>query len=320
MVTVFVVFDNFLLLDLSGPLQVFSSANDMSPEADMLYDLSVVSSHGGQIRSSAGMSVVTSALPESLPPGATVTIVGGPGVSDALKDTRLVDWIAKIAPGLQRISSVCTGALLLAEAGLLKGRQAATHWAHCDRFQQAFPEVNVDADSIFVRDGNIWTSAGVTAGMDLALAQLECDQGAGLTTSTAKDLVLYTRRPGNQSQFSSFIDLLNRDQGSLFSSLHQWMLSNIEKEINVSIMAQHVNMSERSFARKYLASTGLTPGVALSRMRAEVARNALRISDASLKTISLNSGFTSIEQLNRVYRKCFGISPQFERELSKVSV
>ncbi|MEO0443478.1 MAG: AraC family transcriptional regulator [Pseudomonadota bacterium] len=319
MLTVFVVFDNFLLLDLSGPLQVFASANEMNSDAGMLYDLSVVSVKGGQVRSSAGVSVMSSALPATLSPETAVIIVGGPGVDQARSDAVLIPWIAKTGPAIYRISSVCTGAFLLAEAGLLKGMRAATHWNHCDKLQRAFADVRVDAHSIFVREASVWTSAGITAGMDLALAQLEDDHGSGLTNTTAKELVLYSRRPGKQSQFSSFIDLLNRDQSSVFSDLHQWILSNIDKEIRVSTMAQQVKMSERSFARKYVASIGLSPAAALCRMRAEFARNALIVSDASLKTISFKSGFKSIAQLNRVYRKCFGISPQFERELRKVN-
>jgi len=311
----FVVFDDFQLIDLAGPLQVFTTARLYCDEKSPIpYNATIASVSGKTIATPSQVRIETTGLPRRLKPKTTIVVVGGFGMDPARRDTKLIRWLQTHAPHAYRICSICDGAFLLAEAGLLKGKRVATHWIDCDRLQNEFPDIQVDRDSIYVCDGNIWTSAGASAGIDLALAIVEEDYSAAIATLVARRLVLYTKRAGNQSQFSDFISMAMKDPDGVFTELNQWVLANISQEISVPDLASRAGMSERTFSRKYTKVMGATPADAVNRFRAETARNHLQTAKASLKSVAAKCGFRSVEHMNRVIQKLFGVSAKVLRE------
>ena len=316
---VFVAFDGFQLLDLAGPMQVFMTANEHarndSSGRPVEYRISAVSHQLEEIRCVPALPLRFAPLPALLEPGTTLMVVGGNGVETASSSTALNDWLRRHANQAERICSICNGAFLLARAGLLAGRRATTHWIDCDQLQRRYPDIEVDRDAIYVRDGKIWTSAGVSAGIDLALALVEHDHGPNASAVIARRLVLYAKRPGNQSQFSEFIELIARDRAGSFAALHQWILANINADLRVPALARQAGMSERSFARKYRASVGMTPAETVARFRAHAARHHLLNSNVSLKTIAARAGFGSVEHMNRVHLKVYGLTSRALREI-----
>jgi len=215
----------------------------------------------------------------------------------------------------ERICSVCNGALLLARAGLLAGKRATTHWVECDKLQRNFRDVTVDRDAIYVRDGKIWSSAGISAGIDLALALVADDHGEEAAAVTAKWMVLYVKRPGNQSQFTEFIETIDHDKAGAFGKLHQWILGNISRDLSVPVLAAQAGMSERTFARKYRRLIGVPPAETVKRLRADTARHHLRTSTLPLKTVAAKCGFGSVEQMNRVHLKFYGLTSRTLRDI-----
>jgi transcriptional regulator GlxA family with amidase domain len=247
------------LLDVAGPLQVFASANDLVTEAGGMppYALRVVA-QDGKVTASAGLGLAVDPLP---PAGAgldTLMIAGGQGVEAAAADPLLVGWVRERASHARRIASVCTGAFLLAACGLLDGRRAATHWSVCAELARRFPAVRVEADPIFVCDGPVWTSAGVTAGIDLALALVEQDLGRTVALAVARYLVVFLKRPGGQAQFSTALSLQAAEDK--FGALHAWISAHLADHLSLAVLAAQAGMSERSFSRHYSEATGLTPG------------------------------------------------------------
>ncbi|MAS15334.1 MAG: AraC family transcriptional regulator [Nitratireductor sp.] len=315
----FVAFDGFQLLDLAGPMQVFQTASEHARDdrtgSPVEYRISVVSHGGLPVGAEPGLSFAASPLPDSLEPGSTLIAVGGHGIERAVENHSLVDWLQRHSGHADRVCSICNGAFLLAKAGLLAGKRATTHWIDCDHLQRRYPDVEVERDAIFVRDCNTWTSAGVSAGIDMALALVEADHGSNAAAVTARRLVLYVKRPGNQSQFSEFVEAMNRDATTRFGALHEWMRANINSELSVPALAQRMGMSERSFARKYRAVVGMTPGEVVNRFRAEAARQFLTSTAAPLKMIAAKSGFGSVEHMNRVHLKVYGLSSRALREI-----
>ncbi|MCG8412919.1 MAG: DJ-1/PfpI family protein, partial [Pseudomonadales bacterium] len=308
---IFVVFDQFQLIDLAGPLQVFTTACEYSghheSNSPVTYSSSIVSASGKTIATPSQARIETDGLPRKLGPYTTIVVVGGVGVEYARRDARLIQWLQKQAQHAYRICSICNGAFILAESGLLSGTCVATHWMDCDRLQREFPHLNVDRDSIYVRDGKVWTSAGASAGIDLALAIVEDDYSSGIATLVARRLVLYTKRTGNQSQFSDFIDMAMKDPSGIFTELNQWILAHIDQEMSVPVLASHARMSERTFSRKYTKIMGVTPAEAVNRFRAETARSQLQGAKASLKSVAGRCGFRSVEHMNRVLQKLYGV-------------
>jgi transcriptional regulator GlxA family with amidase domain len=305
-----VVFPSVQLLDVSGPLQVFSTANDIVGESGGAspYAPRVVAQGCGDIVASAGLGIAAGRLPPIDAALDTLVIAGGEGVQAAAADPALVDWIRLRANSARRVASVCTGAFLLAATGLLDGRRAATHWSLCDELARKFPAIRVEPDPIFVRDGPVWTSAGVTAGIDLALAMVEKDLGRTVALAVARYLVVFLKRPGGQAQFSTALSLQAAEDK--FGPLHDWISAHLADEISLAILARQAGMSQRSFSRHYTEQTGLTPGRAVERLRVEAARQLLLESRLPIKRISRRCGFGSEETMRRSFQRLLGATPQ----------
>jgi transcriptional regulator GlxA family with amidase domain len=311
-------FTNVQLLDVTGPLQVFASANDIARQRGMPapYAPSVIASGGGAVMSSAGLAL----LAEPLPSGGsdTLIIAGGWGVYAAAEDQSLVKWVREHAMGCRRISSVCTGAFLLAASGWLDGRRVVTHWTRCEELAQQHPRLQVEPNPIFINDGPVWTSAGVTAGIDLALAMVEADLGRAMALDVARQLVVFLKRPGGQSQFSVTLSL--QQEGNRFDELHAWISENLTKDLGVPTLAQQACMSERSFIRHYRADTGQTPARAIELIRVETARRLLSDTGVPIKRVAVQCGFGSEETLRRSFLRAMGVTPQAYRERFSVSL
>jgi transcriptional regulator GlxA family with amidase domain len=298
------------LLDVTGPLQVFASANDIVAEAGRTppYVLRVVAQGGHGVTASAGLGLAAEPLP---PVGAavdTLMVAGGQGVEAAAADPILVEWVRERATQARRVASVCTGAFLLAASGVLDGRRAATHWSYCDELARRFPAVHVEPDPIFVRDGSIWTSAGVTAGIDLALALVEEDLGLTVALAVARYLVVFLKRPGGQAQFSTALSLQAAEDK--FGALHAWINAHLADDMSLPVLASQAGMSERSFIRHYTESTGQTPARAIERLRVEAARRLLCESRVPIKRISQRCGFGSEETMRRSFLRLLDVTPQ----------
>lgn len=305
-------FPDVQLLDVAGPLQVFASANDLCRNIGKPAPYQpVVLGNGDLVATSSGLSIGTVRPSLSDLTVDTLIVPGGWGVLRACEDStliRLIDERSKIA---RRTASVCSGAFLLASTGLLDGRRAVTHWQRCAEFRLRFPKVRLEADPIFIQDGNIWTSAGVTAGIDLALALVESDLGRDMALDVARQLVVFLKRPGGQSQFSATLTL--QDEGGRFDALHVWMMENITQNLSLFDLAEKAGMSVRSFSRRYREQTGLTPTKALEEMRLETARRLLEQAQP-VSRAARRAGFGSEETLRRLFQRRFGVSPQAYRE------
>ncbi len=297
------------LLDVTGPLQVFASANDFVVEAggEPPYAVRVVA-QGDKITSSAGLGLSTESLPPVGAPLDTLMVAGGRGVDDAAANPLLVDWVRRRANKARRVASVCTGAFMLAASGLLDGRRAVTHWSFCVELARRFPAVRVESDPIFICDGPIWTSAGVTAGIDLALALVEEDLGRDMALAVARYLVVFLKRPGGQAQFSAALSLQTADDK--FGALHAWIGDHLADDISLTVLARQAGMSERSFSRHYAQATGLTPARAVERLRVEAARRMLSESGLPVKRISQRCGFGSEETMRRSFLRLLTTTPQ----------
>ncbi|NNA54684.1 GlxA family transcriptional regulator [Pseudomonas koreensis] len=310
-------FANMQILDVTGPLQVFASANDLARQRGLPvpYAPSVIAREGGAVMSSAGLAVLAEPLPQE--PSDTLIIAGGWGIYPAAEDLALVDWVREHAAGCRRVASVCTGAFLLAASGWLDGRRVVTHWTRCEQLAQQHPQLQVEANPIFINDGPVWTSAGVTAGIDLALAMVEQDLGRDIALDVARHLVVFLKRPGGQSQFSVTLALQN--QGNRFDDLHAWIAEHLTCDLGVPTLAEQAGMSERSFVRHYRADTGQTPARAIELIRVETARRLLSDTGLPVKRIAANCGFGSEETLRRSFLRAIGVTPQAYRERFSVS-
>ena len=310
-------FANVQLLDVTGPLQVFASANDIARQQGVSapYAPTVIASGGRAVMSSAGLALLAEPLPPA--PSDTLIIAGGWGVYAAAEDQPLVAWVREHASRCRRVSSVCTGAFLLAASGWLDGRRVVTHWTRCDELAQKHPQLRVEPNPIFINDGPIWTSAGVTAGIDLALAMVEEDLGRAMALDVARQLVVFLKRPGGQSQFSVTLSL--QQEGNRFDELHAWISENLTKDLGVAILALQAGMSERSFIRHYRADTGQTPARAIELIRVETARRLLSDTGVAIKRVAAQCGFGSEETLRRSFLRAMGVTPQAYRERFSVS-
>ena len=307
----FLAFDRFQLLDITGPLQTFATASELNGAP--AYRPIVVSSGGGLVASSSGVRLDTLSFRQAAQLRIdTVIVPGGAGVHAASRDPRLVTWVTRRAALARRAGSVCTGAFLVAAAGLVDGRSVTTHWRECDRLARRFPQVRLDADAIFVREGKIFTAAGVTAGIDLALALVEEDLGRALAMRVARHLVVYARRPGGQSQYSETLRMQSADDGT-FDALHQWIAANLHADLSVDALAARAGMSARHFARVYRAKTGVTPAKAVARLRLEAARRQLETAQTRVGTVAHESGFGDADRLRRAFQRHLGVSPRAYR-------
>jgi transcriptional regulator GlxA family with amidase domain len=310
-------FANVQVLDVTGPLQVFASANDIARQQGLPppYAPTVIASGGGAVMSSAGLALLAEPLPEA--GSDTLIIAGGWGVYGAAEDASLVQWVREHAHGCRRVASVCTGAFLLAASGWLDGRRVVTHWTRCEQLARQHPRLQVEANPIFINDGPVWTSAGVTAGIDLALAMVEADLGRTMALEVARQLVVFLKRPGGQSQFSVTLSL--QQQGERFDELHAWISENLDKDLGIATLAQQAGMSERSFVRHYRADTGQTPARAVEQIRIETARRLLSGTAVPIKRLAMQCGFGSEETLRRSFLRAMGVTPQAYRERFSVS-
>jgi transcriptional regulator GlxA family with amidase domain len=298
------------LLDVTGPIQVFASANDHLAGAGgpRPYLLRVVSQGGEGVTASAGVALAAGQLTQRGEALDTLLVAGGEGAEAAAENAVLVNWVRERATQARRIASVCTGAFLLAAAGVLDGRRAATHWMYCTRLAQRFPNVHVEPDPIFVRDGPVWTSAGVTAGIDLALALVEEDLGRSVALAVARYLVVFLKRPGGQAQFSAALALQAAEDK--FGALHDWINGHLADDLSLSVLADQAGMSARSFSRHYAEASGLTPARAIERLRVEAARRLLSDSRLPVKRIAQRCGFGSQETMRRSFLRLLAVSPQ----------
>jgi transcriptional regulator GlxA family with amidase domain len=294
-------------IDIAGPLQAFATANEEAGRE--AYRVRVAAVRGGALNLAGGLRVVVEK--PSHRRVATLMVPGGPGVHAARGDPSQIAALQKLARRAQRICSVCTGAFLLAEAGLLENRKAVTHWRSCARLAEEYPNVRVLADPIWVRDDQIWTSAGVTAGIDLTLALIEEDLGAPVALQVARRLVVYMRRPGGQAQHSAPLALQSADA---FGPLMEWVLANLHKTLTVEQLADRSGMAPRSFHRHFLARTRLTPAKAVERLRLDQARTLIETTDLTLGTIAARVGFGSEERLRRSFYRALRIAPNQYRQ------
>ncbi|WP_348749311.1 GlxA family transcriptional regulator [Pseudomonas rhodesiae] len=307
-------FPNTQVLDVTGPLQVFASSNDLARQRGLPlpYAVSVIAAQTEPVMTSAGLALVAEPLPAVDAPCDTLVIAGGWGVYNAADDPSLVAWVRDKARHTRRMASVCTGAFLLAASGLLDGCRVATHWTRCEELAKRFPSLTVEANPIFIQQGSMWTSAGVTAGIDLCLALVEEDLGRAVALEVARHLVVFLKRPGGQSQFSATLAL--QEGGSRFAELHAWIAEHLTLDLNIATLASQAGMSERSFVRHYRAETGQTPARAVELIRVETARRQLADSSASIKRIAVQCGFGCEETLRRSFLRALDVTPQAYRE------
>ncbi|KMS75104.1 AraC family transcriptional regulator [Streptomyces viridochromogenes] len=299
----FVLFDGVQSLDLTGPLEVFTGAEKHRPGT---YRLRTASVDGGPVRTSSGLTVVPDAALADVSDPHTLLVPGGEGTRGP--QPALTDWLREHGPRAERLVSVCTGAILLAAAGLLDGRRATTHWAYCDKLARDHPAVEVDPDPIYVRDGRVATSAGVTSGIDLALALVEDDLGRDIALGIARHLVVFLRRPGNQAQFSAQL-VAQTAQREPLRDVQRWITEHPDADLSVEALAARASLSPRHFARAFQTETGMTPGRYVDRVRLEHARRLLEDSADGVEEISRASGYGTPEAMRRAFVKALGTAP-----------
>lgn len=310
----FFLYDGFEMLDMAGPASVFNAANrELSGTG---YRCIFVSAAGGMVRCNTGLCVETKACNRIRIGNSDVLLIAGADeeyLQIAMMNDDLVNALLRTWPKAGRVASVCSGSFLLAKAGALKGRKATTHWAGRRQMARAFPDVRVEDDALYVVDGNRWTSAGVTTGIDMALAMVRLDHGSAVMRAVAKRLVVYAHRPGNQSQFSSLVDAQTSGECA-FDDLIAWMDGNTHKAITVAALASRVNMSERTFHRKFVKSVGDTPARFLENLRLQKAREALE-AGMSAKEAACRAGFQSLGGFRTAFESRFGITPAGYRKM-----
>jgi len=303
----FLLFLDCSLLDFSGPLTAFDVANRLS--GGQVYQLRVMSEHGGILASASGTAVMTHPLERE--PLDTLIVAGGAGPREGLLSTTLLDYTRHAAGQARRVASVCTGAFVLAAAGLLDGKRATTHWRMAARLQRMHPQLQVDSDKIFIQDGKVWTSAGISAGIDLALALIEEDLGAELARAVARELVVYHRRAGGQTQFSNLLEM-EPPSGRIRQAL-SYARDHLHETLSAERLAQIACLSRRQFDRAFSAETGQTPAKAIEKLRAEVARPRVEATQEPLESIARAVGFDDPERMRRAFLRVFGYPPQAMR-------
>jgi transcriptional regulator GlxA family with amidase domain len=301
------IFPGFQILDAAGPIAAFEVAGRFAGDP---YDLRVLAAEAGLVESSAGAAIAAAALEDG--PYDTLMVAGG-DVRRA--PAALIAWLRREAPQARRVTSICSGAYLLAEAGLLDGRRATTHWGRSDDFARRYPKVRLEADRIFVRDGTVWTSAGITAGIDLALALVEEDLGDAVARRAAQQLVVHQRRPGGQSQFSALLDM--GGVHGRFGALMDWARERLAEKLSVERLAEQAAMSPRNFSRAFAAEVGTTPAKAMERLRLEAARARVETTREPIDHVALATGFGDPERMRRAFLRAFGQPPQALRRAAR---
>jgi transcriptional regulator GlxA family with amidase domain len=310
-------YEGVSLLDLSGPLEALRAASTHPNHlgTSLIYECSVHSVHGGPVMTVDGVGLLTE--PVSALDGHaidTLIVPGACNVDDVCRDLELIDWVRGRALECRRVCSVCVGAFLLAEAGLLNGRRAVTHWRHCGLLAARYPDISVEPDAIYIRDGAIWSSAGVTTGIDLALALIEQDCGRTVAMHVARVLVVYLRRMGGQSQYSALLEAQVESASDTFAELERWIVENLTADLRVERLAERVGMSPRNFARRYTETRKRTPARTVEAIRVDAARRALEETSDRIDEIARRCGFSDEEHMRGAFVRHVGIAPRAYRD------
>ena len=312
-----VAFPDAQIIDISGPLEVFGRAARWLTEErgrrTPAYSVEIVASKAGPFATSSAIRLMADrSIAQVRGPIDTLMVAGGVGTTAALRDRALIEWLRGSLRRTRRLCSVCTGAFLLAEAGLLDGLRATTHWRQCDQLAARYPAVEVETDPIFVRSGKIFTSAGVTAGIDLALALLEEDHGRDVALAVARELVMFLRRPGGQSQFSVQLRTQQADREPV-RDLQRWIADHLDADLSVEALARRAAMSPRNFARVFTREVGTTPGDFVENLRVEAARRRLEESSDGVDSIASECGFGTRESMRRAFIRTLHVPPSAYR-------
>jgi transcriptional regulator GlxA family with amidase domain len=309
---VILAFEDAQSLDVVGPAEVFAGTSWLAG-TDPPYAVEIVTPSGEQIRTSGGIQLAPDRSTAACRgPIDTLIVAGGVGAHAAAEDAELLRWIKAAAARSRRVASVCVGAFVLAAAGLLEGRRATTHWSSSEELGRRYPGTDVEADAIYVRDGEVWTSAGVTAGMDLALAMVEEDLGQEAALEIARWLVVFVQRPGGQSQFSSHLSAQRAEREPL-RELQAWIADNLGADLRVEALAERAHMSPRNFARAFHREVGLTPGAYVAAVRIERAKQRLERSAEPIEQIAGACGFGTAETMRRAFARRVGVAPSAYR-------
>ena len=299
---VFVAVPPIQILDLTGPFEIFSRTGGYRVEL-------ATTAEDGLVLSSCGLTIANAVPYQRIrAPIDTLLVPGGEGAEGVKCDHKFLRWLANTGSRARRAGSICTGAFLLAACGLLDGRRAVTHWGYCDKLAKEFPKVAVERDPIYIKDGSLYTSAGVTAGLDLALALVEEDQGRDRALAVARDLVMFLRRGGGQSQFSRLLDV-QRAEGDKIGDVRSWILENVKNDLSVAALARHCGLSARQFARTFAAQKGTTPARYVEQLRVEVARILLEDGNCPIKEAEMQCGFGSADSMRRSFLRVLGVTP-----------
>lgn len=310
----FLVFPDCEILDVCGPFETFFFADHwlgrLGRTAAPGYQPIVIAANPGRIRTMSGMEIVATHSYRDISDGLdTLVVAGGLGVEQASKDEALVGWVRSTAPRARRVASICSGAFILAAAGLLHQRRVTTHWMFSDSLSAAYSSIEVDASRLFVRDGNIYTSGGITAGIDLALALVEEDAGPEVMLAVARTIVVFPRRPGGQSQFSAYTGLSEKTKRPDIRELRTWMMAHPEADLSVPALADRMAKSPRNFSRLFHSEIGETPAQFVEKMRAEAARCKLEQTISPIETIAKECGFGDPERMRRTFQRLYDTSP-----------
>ena len=313
-----IAFRDAQILDVTGPLAVFARASrwlrEQGRRAHDVYRVELVAPAAGPLAMSCGLRMIADRSVAAVRGGVdTLLVAGGVGTAAAMRDPRLLTALRRLAPRVRRLGSVCTGTFVLAAAGLLDGRRVTTHWSACARLARLFPSLTVDPDPIFVRDGNVYTSAGVTAGIDLCLALVEVDHGRTLALSVARQLVVFLKRPGGQAQFSAHLNVQLAERDAL-ADVRAWIADHVDEDLAVHRLASRAAVSPRHFARVFRAETGQTPARFVQHVRVEAARRRLEEADASIEQIARECGFGTTETMRRAFLRELRVAPSDYRQ------
>jgi transcriptional regulator GlxA family with amidase domain len=309
----FLVFEDFLLLDAAGPICALEVANRASGK--LVYKTQVIAARGQAVRSSSGVAIDARSLKE-IRKFDTLIVAGGNGAEVAAEDPLVRSFVQAAFRRGCRIASVCSGTYVLAAAGLLKGLRATTHWIEAKKLAQRYRDIQVDSDRIFIKQGRVWTSAGVTAGIDLTLALIEEDLGAVVARNVAKGLVVYYRRPGGQSQFSTLLDVAGTD--SRFGPTLGWAREHLGERLSIERLATKAALSVRQFSRAFSLDVGMSPAKAIEGLRVEAARSQIEAGSSQLEVIARRIGFGSVDRMRRAFVRAYGQTPQEIRRIARI--